>query len=889
MTRVASCPKCNAEYELDEDDVGHLTECDCGSALFACHTQSIDSFSMFCKNCGGQHQVRGSDAAQNVRVACGANVCVPTVLLRAPVGNRNLAAKADAYFQQRKKSVAQSRSKTELAAVDKASPKTPPVEDPALTLGDELGAVLVKRESTEENGSTDSKRADGGKAKQRALPKRNIGSTVGVLGVATLLVVSVVMFFLREPPSRKAKSQSGNATQPRYSNGNQPEFQRNMVIAGDGLDSDTQYLGMDGQWLDLPATTQPTAVAAGGNSGEVGADGDYRLPPPTVYALPARKQARDLIPIKREKTSFASMQSAVEVAFEEYGKVQKRKEKADLSNNQADVKAYQQAVGRTIGIIEQVHELAVAKSAKDETATTRYLLAFLYFKAGMLAEAAVMGEAVARWGNEADTATKEGGMIALAATQELSDLHWGDAEDLGEVRQMEVVAEILQRRWPDDQQNALIWLNVAYLYEAFNHPQEAIRIYGNIPESSDHHGTAMVAGGMAEWSVLRQQQVETGTAIAMDDRKRVRQLLAKGLREIERDQTELSVANLEARLALSQIDLIGGDFEKAEQWLTKNPPSVLSSIRVRENDENETAMLVDETVVKQLFDVLFHARQQQGDTNGATQAIENLAALLGASGEQVAARRLSILKVTFERLKTAGELTESDFDAAEGISSKIMKDAVTVPTTTLLWLAESWALVGEHAKDGKIAKESARIAAEIFGDAIKRDDFPPQSLQAAQLRRIELLRRSGEVMQSLKQIEDMLADEPNVFTLQIAAAVSLQQVAVEFERPSDLLAAIEGPSGFSPIWGWGKLVTNLHASLYSAGRTPRHAEQFALAQYHLFWCRFQLAVQIKDAGGKMRQTTEIEQALSKRLVTMDKKSDWYARYQALHAQMVKGN
>ena len=52
-----------------------------------------------------------------------------------------------------------------------------------------------------------------------------------------------------------------------------------------------------------------------------------------------------------------------------------------------------------------------------------------------------MGEAVARWGDLADPSTKEASLIALAATQELSDLHWGDAADLGELRQMEKLAK----------------------------------------------------------------------------------------------------------------------------------------------------------------------------------------------------------------------------------------------------------------------------------------------------------------------------------------------------------------------------------------------------------------------------------------------------------------
>jgi tetratricopeptide (TPR) repeat protein len=545
-------------------------------------------------------------------------------------------------------------------------------------------------------------------------------------------------------------------------------------------------------------------------------------------------------------------------------------------------------------VIQQTHQLAVAKSATKETATTRYLLAFLYLKGGMLPEAAVMGEAVARWGDLADPSTKEAGLIALAATQELSDLHWGDAADLGELRQMEKVAKILQSRWPDDQQNDLIWMNIGYLYEAFNQPQDAVRIYENISQSSQHYGTATLASGMAEWNALRQQEVATGKTIDLEDRKRVKQQLAKGLRLVEKNDSGLMVNHVDARMTLAQIDLIDGKPGKAEEWLTVEPPAVLSSIRVREDDDDELKLLIDEAVARQLYDVLFHARNEQGDTRGATRAIEDLAELVGDSGEEMAKRRISILKAAFENLKHKDEMQKVDFDAAKEMSDRIMKDASVVPTATILWLGESWAQVGEsrgsveQSKNGKFAKEAARMAAELFDAAIKRNDFPQKSLQAAQLRRIELLRRSGEVMQSLKQIEDILANEPNVFSLQIAAAQCLQQVAVEYQRSSDLLAAIEGPSGFSPIWGWGKLVTTLHTTMYSASGTPRHAEQFGLAQYNLFWCRYQLALQIQDAGEKMRQLAEVETALSRRVGTMDKKSDWYPKYKKLLDQVSGG-
>ena len=88
MNRVATCPRCKAVYELDEDDIGHLMECECGAALFACHTRSLEVFEMWCEGCGNEHQVRGIDVGREIEVDCGRAVCVPSVMLRLPVGNR---------------------------------------------------------------------------------------------------------------------------------------------------------------------------------------------------------------------------------------------------------------------------------------------------------------------------------------------------------------------------------------------------------------------------------------------------------------------------------------------------------------------------------------------------------------------------------------------------------------------------------------------------------------------------------------------------------------------------------------------------------------------------------------------------------------------------------
>ena len=96
MNRVATCPTCKTSYELDDEDIGHLMECECGEVLFACHTRSLPAFPIHCQHCGGEHQVGGRDAGKTVAVDCGASVVVPGVTLRAPIGTRETATKFQA-------------------------------------------------------------------------------------------------------------------------------------------------------------------------------------------------------------------------------------------------------------------------------------------------------------------------------------------------------------------------------------------------------------------------------------------------------------------------------------------------------------------------------------------------------------------------------------------------------------------------------------------------------------------------------------------------------------------------------------------------------------------------------------------------------------------------
>ena len=122
--------------------------------------------------------------------------------------------------------------------------------------------------------------------------------------------------------------------------------------------------------------------------------------------------------------------------------------------------------------------------------------------------------------------------------------------------------------------------------------------------------------------------------------------------------------------------------------------------------------------------------------------------------------------------------------------------------------------LGAHRK--RRDSKRGRTAAELFGYNCK-NDFPQESMQAAQCGGSTCCAVQRSCCSSTSR---KFSRNSRMFPLQIAAAQSLQQLAIEYERPSDLLAAIEESGGFSPIWGWGKLSLHFMPACHLHLATP---------------------------------------------------------------------
>ncbi|MGI9470450.1 MAG: hypothetical protein ACR2NZ_02880, partial [Rubripirellula sp.] len=808
MSHVGQCPSCHTRYELEAADVGHLLECGCGEVLFACNASSLPVIPVRCDSCGETYEVDGSDAGQPVECECGKTLVVPTVVFRLPIGTGEAAAAAISSANE---------DDEELGDEDSDAVETVGIANDTAGNGEAAaGGIVVTSEDDSHPNRDQSDRSRSSRPKGESQSKSSLATWLGVAAVVVFLLFAVGMFVMREPPSKaKAKVASaedaGTEADSPVSNVDPPPARGAESKADPALVAEVASLG-----TSVTAATSVTApVATASKQAEAKEEVRYPIMTSTLYALPKPTKAKTRVPVSTERVPRMTLNSGVPKAFDAYEATQKLQTAAESSGVAADVEAYHQSLGKTLAVIEYVHRLAMEESDQKQINSMRYLLAYLYYAAGHLPEACVLGEAVARWGDKEEPATKEAAMIALAASQELSEAQWGKSEMVGELTEMESIVSVLAKRWPDDPQLDLIWMNLAYLYEAFNYPSKAIAIYQKLAAGSPQYGDAQIASGMARWGILRRSELSDRTKFDREELKIARQELVRGLRKKEKDDALLTPTVVDVRLALAQMDLLLGENERAEQWLIESPPSLIESVSVNETEEAESIVVVDEPVARQVFDVWFFIRQQAGDAEGATDVLSKMSEVVESSVEQVEARRMSIMKRTVDQLKTAANVTRADVEQLEKLSAKLLAEESSVPTANLLWLGESWSEIGHRARNPEVAKDCAAAAADLYGKAMLRTDFPANSEQTAQLRRIELLRRSGKVLESLKLIEEVLAKTPNVFSLQIEAAESLQQLALDSGRASDLTAAMKGPEGFSSIWGWGKLVTSLHAARWS--------------------------------------------------------------------------
>lgn len=802
MSCKAACPVCLKPHALDNNQAASVIRCDCGSTLFISPKGRLVA------------TLQQDEPPEPTNTAAGTSPEQPV----DPIAALDLAVKTSADEAK------SGKSKSEKAK-------------------------SAKGKSASKSAKTD--KAEGDAARPHKKPWLAI---IGLGGVAALLIIAVTAFLLRDRgQSEPANQRKQTAKIVSAATGRTVRFKPgtfSQQLAKIPLPETEEPVESSTDPAGTPPANQATA-----NSNAGSLDQQSPFGGPTVKRTVSRPVAikpRPQIPIVPVEEHRKNLDAAYADAFESYEAF------TALSGNDKkttgpQMRDYRHTLGETIDLTQHAYELAMHQGDLQKRNELCYLLAYLSFTAGHVIEASLYGESVARHGDPQESMTREAALIALGAIDEAAATQWGAAEIPGELNQMRLLAELFEKRWPDDPQVDAVWMNLGQRFDAFGRPLDAADAYLSIKKKSEQYDEAQMAAGLAYWNQFVDEASEAAPdPDAMVKRlKSARDLLINGIRSAEERKQLLTSQILDAKYKVALISARLGNPEATVTWLEKTKTPLINSITTGKG--NKKKLTVTDEFAQNVFQLLYQAKTRMNDLDGAKQALERLSKVLDSdAADRLDRMSLAVVQRAINRMLEAAKVTPADIKKLEQTIAAIDEDSDVMTASNQLWLAESWAKLAPRGQTPMMVRQCYENAASIYDRTLGQPDFPSASRTAALIRQAELLRLAGKIPNSLQIMSQILSEAPGAIDLQIQAAKSLETIAFQQPSEANLRAAIAGPArndaaaGTSPIWGWAKLTSQLHQIRYSDRGTPKHAEQLLEAHLHLARCRWLLAGVTKD-------------------------------------------
>src|SRR6056297_3328356 len=866
MSFSAQCPTCGARCVLAANAIGHRWQCKCGAHLFACDGQDFDKMTHLCEHCGKKLVAGKAHLGRRQKCGCGEKLVIPTARLLPPLTVPSTASSPPQESLNQKASTATSALPPDVVAASTAATQTTATDD---------------------------------KPRHQPLPhrERSVAAWLGWGAIALLLVGSLTLFLLRNV-GRSAKQATTEQVTPSVFISETPQAFDVEAVAFARTAAAELPDKVDPASLALNVTgSDPATAAADKLRAATSRLQKRKRVAPALRPLAVAAASRPVIPIVSvapETLRGWTYDKAYEEAFGAYQETLKRKRVVDEAESvtPASRKAFETQLGETIGLLQATYALAVADQNKSSIAELRYLLAFTFFLGGHLPEAAIFGEAAGRWSPAVDPSTREAMLIALTACQEMHTTHWADPQEPSELQEMEGLGMLLAKRFPDDEQIDAIWFSTAQMYEQTNHLIDAARCFQRLSNQSEQWDTAQLAAGMAYWtSYLRSQDTEPAQAAAF--LKKCEPLLVGVAKRQERKKRP-SESLVFARLTLAQLALEQDQPGKAIKRLTDKPFPLDETLAVDAEQMTNDQLFVSVELARAVWETLSDAHLQAGDQTRADEVLVRMRTRLGETVQASPERSLTAITERFRMLLTDSTVSQEQVVALEELLGSLKgaegaEDKTLLTIENELWIAEAWVDLSQRAISKSLSNDCLEQAIAHYTLVLARPKRSLPMRTSARLHQSDLLHAAGEYQAALEPLTEVLRQTPNRFDLQIKAALLLEHAALAGDSPSRLREAIYGPTTVAEqaLWGWNKLVKQLHAVRFSDIGTSRHAEQLRQCQYHLASSRWLLATSMHDGQQRQSMLRDIRGDLQQILSTTgdDAADPWSEPLRQLKARM----
>jgi hypothetical protein len=492
-------------------------------------------------------------------------------------------------------------------------------------------------------------------------------------------------------------------------------------------------------------------------------------------------------------------------------------------------------------------DLADAKTPLADLNGARYYLAWLYWEAGRVEEAAVLGEFLAsRYGDGefGPGAAK----IALAAWEKLyqqsrgAEATGGAAAGAFAAAKLADVAQLIATRWPEAPEAASavnILINIALREQRID---EAQKLLEKLPEHA--RAGAQLSLGSALWT--QYLQTTEGSDSQFDPqaaalREQARALLAAGF-ATARQRAAPTTNTAVGALYLVQLLLTRGDGQAAIDVLEDKNAGPLALVEAK-SVVAERPEFVLETYKAALRAYLTAQPPNRDRAQAMMEALEKFAAGLDGDSPAQQVTKLYVgvglqLQRQIKELTDAGNALQAQQVAAAfgDVLDRVARRPDAGDWAIRNWIANTNLQLGQGLAGPEAAKylTRARDAYQAVLAAAAQGGGPDATVVLGVRKRLgDCLVALGEYQAGLEQYTALLQAKPNTLDVQVAAARALQEWGVKIRSLATLDQAVHGAlpqrDGKNLVWGWvrlGQAAEGARARAAAAGNA-QDAEMFA--------------------------------------------------------------
>ncbi|MCA9055795.1 MAG: hypothetical protein KDA75_18290, partial [Planctomycetaceae bacterium] len=521
--------------------------------------------------------------------------------------------------------------------------------------------------------------------------------------------------------------------------------------------------------------------------------------------------------------------------------------------------------------------LKMQDSTTDETLVRRseLMLAVGYVYQERPYEAAAVSDYFLRnHGEGAPEMLRLAGEIALSA---LNDAYQGAEQGNRdfEKRQILKTADMLSTRWPETELAVGAHMSAGRLFWDDGQFQEAAESWLKVPDSSKNFGTAQLKAGAALLEAYsRGSQKDEFERPSAEELTRLRdeaeQHLQKGV-DVEAARTPAESENpdlLRGKLALAQVRNLKGDYKTkgnvkgAIELLTEEPHSLIKAVQTDPGEErpSDPTSLRSRTFASIVYQQLLRSQIGVKDIEAAREARTKLEEI-GSSGDSSALTQIFVqfgqqLQQELEELKASGA-TDRLADVRQGfeafLSDLYDRDESQQTFNSLLWIAETYASLGESAEDDLLkANEYFDRSATAYERILNRSGSDaafagsPQNILAVKSRMLECRVRQKDYEAAEKVLLEVLKDSPNAPNIQESGARLYQQWA-ESGATDKFQYAINGRKEPVQVWGWGEMSNRMKTQTAAGFR-----QMYFDATYN--WAHSYQQLASKQSGDERKQS-----------------------------------